>query len=57
MMKQRLDDPLDDELTELHDLYVWQANAAVSTGRDDLAWELAQEFPDEALELLVRSRS
>lgn len=57
MMKQRADDPFDTELTELHDAYVWQANAAASAGRDDLAWELAQEFPDEALELLVRSRS
>jgi hypothetical protein len=57
MMKQRADDPIDEELTELHDAYVWHANAAVSAGHDDLAWELAQEFPDEALELLVRSRS
>jgi hypothetical protein len=57
MTKQPADGPLDAALTELHDSYVWHANAAVSAGRDDLAWNMAQEFPDEALELLVRSRS
>lgn len=57
MMKQRAaDSPLDAELVELHDSYVRGVNAAVSSGRDDLAWDLAQEYPDEALMLLVSGR-
>lgn len=55
MVKQLQSEPFDAELIELHDSYVWQVNAAVSAGRDDLVWSLAQEFPDEALDLLVRS--
>lgn len=54
MMMQRADGPLDVELVELHDSYVRRVNAAVSAGRDDLAWNVAQEFPDEALPLLIR---
>lgn len=57
MMKQSAEGPLDADLNELHDAYVWQVNAAVSAGGDDLAWGVAQDFPDEALELLVRRRS
>lgn len=55
-MTQRVDDPLEAALTDLHAAYVWHANAAVSADRDDLAQTLAGDFPDEALELLVRSR-
>ncbi|GAC1607877.1 MAG: hypothetical protein NVS3B26_02610 [Mycobacteriales bacterium] len=55
-MTRRADGPLDAELTELHESYVWRANAAVSAGRDDLAWKAADEFAEEALELIVRSR-
>ena len=58
MMNQRAaGSPLDAELGELHDSYVRGVNAAVSAGRDDLIWNLAQEYPDEALMLLVRARS
>ena len=57
MMKHRADGPFDAELTDLHDSYVWHVNAAVSAGRDDLAWSLAQEFLDEGLELLLRLRN
>ncbi len=53
-MKRPDDDIHDAELTALHDAYIWQANAAVSAGNDDVAWTLAQDFPDEALVLLVR---
>ena len=53
-MMQPANSPYDVELVELHESYVWQVNAAVSAGSDDLAWDLAQDFPDEALELLVR---
>ncbi|GAC1611176.1 MAG: hypothetical protein NVS3B26_22340 [Mycobacteriales bacterium] len=55
-MKQPPDNPVAAELTKLHDSYVWHANAAVTAGRDDLASQLAKEFPDEALALPVRSR-
>ena len=58
MMNQRAaDGPLDAGLVELHDSYVQGVNAAVSAGRYDLAWDLAQEYPDEALMLLVIARS
>jgi len=58
MMKQReADSPLDAELLELHDFYVRGVNAALSAGRDDLAWDLAQDYPDEALTLLVSGGS
>ena len=56
MVKQLDGEPFDAELTELHDSYVWRVNAAVSAGRDDLVCSLSQEFPDEAMDLLVRSR-
>ena len=49
--------PLDAELIELHDFYVRGVNAALSAGRDDLAWDLAQDYPDEALMLLVSGGS
>jgi len=48
---------VNEELTDLHDSYVWQTNAAVSAGRDDLAANLAQEFVDEALEHFLRLQS
>jgi len=54
MTQRAAGSPLDAELVELHDFYVRGVNAAVSTGRDDVAWDLAQEYPDEALTLLVR---
>jgi hypothetical protein len=54
VMKQRADGPSEAQLSDLHDSYVWHANAAVSARRDYLASNLAQEFLDEALALLVR---
>ena len=57
MMRQPAGSPLDTELVELHDFYVGQVNAAVEAGRDDLVWDLAQDFPDEALELLLRDQT
>ena len=41
-----------DLLRELHDAYVWKVNAAVAEGRMDLVWEFADEYTDEALELM-----
>ena len=55
-MMKRPDSPLDAELTALHDAYTWQVNAALAQGREDLAAEVAQDFPDDALALLVQLR-
>ena len=41
-----------DLLRELHDAYVWKVNAAVAEGRMDLVWEFADEYTDEALQLM-----
>jgi hypothetical protein len=49
------DSALDLELQLLHDDYVRQINAAVQAGRDDLAASLSQDFPEDALDLLVRA--
>jgi len=40
-------------LRELHELYVWQINAAVEAGRDDLVAELAEEYTEDALAVLT----
>ena len=56
MTQRRQDSPADLELAELHDVYVWSANAALTAGRDDLAWAAVQDFPDQALEVLVRTK-
>jgi hypothetical protein len=54
MTNNAADGRLDAELIALHDAYVRQVNAAVSAGRDGLAWDLARDFPEDALEVLVR---
>jgi hypothetical protein len=40
-------------LQRLHDAYVWEVNAAVGEDRLDLVWQLADEYLDEALELMT----
>jgi hypothetical protein len=55
MMRQPADGPLDCELVELHDSYVWHVNAAVSAGCDDVAVNVAREFIDVALQRLTGS--
>jgi hypothetical protein len=40
-------------LRELHDRYVWRMNAALGEGRLDVVSELADEYVDEAWELLA----
>lgn len=57
MMKEPAGGPLAAKLTKLHDSYVWQANAAVAAGREDLALNVAAEFPDEALELIASTQT
>jgi hypothetical protein len=42
-----------EQLRALHDSYVWEVNAAVGAGRLDLAWELSDQFLDEALQFLT----
>ena len=51
-MNQQTDRQLNAELAELRNSYIWQVNAAVSKGRDDLAWNLGQEYPAEVRKLL-----
>ena len=46
-----------DLLRELHDAYAWKVNAAVAEGRMDLVRELADEYTDEALQLMTTHRS
>jgi len=41
------------QLRELHDTYVWEVNAAIGEGRIDLVWGLADEYLDQALELIT----
>ena len=42
-----------EQLTRLHETYVWYVNAAVGEGRYDLVDQLADEYLDEALALLT----
>ncbi len=42
-----------EQLRELHDTYVWQVNAAIGEDRLDLVNELADEYLDQALELIT----
>lgn len=46
-----------DLLRELHDAYVWKVNAAVAEGRMDLVWEFAEQYTDEALQLMTTYHS
>jgi hypothetical protein len=56
MTKSPGDRQVDAELIALHDAYVRQVNAAVSADRDGLARDLAQDFSDDARELLAGAR-
>src|ERR1051325_3120890 len=40
-------------LRALHDSYAWEVNAAIGEGRLDLVWRLADDYVDEALELMT----
>jgi len=42
-----------DPLRDLHEAYVWKVNAAVAEGRMDLVREFAEEYTDEALQLMT----
>ena len=43
-----------DNLRELHDVYIDAVNRAVDEERDDLVWQLVDEYGDEALKLMSR---
>ena len=43
-----------DSLRELNDVYVDAVNRAVDEERDDLVWQLVDEYGDEALRLMSR---
>jgi hypothetical protein len=43
-------------LRELHEYYVWQVNAAVEEGRDDLVAELADDYLEVALAEMAAAR-
>ena len=47
----------DARLRELHEFYVWQVNAAVEEGREDLVEQLADEYLEEALAELAAGRA
>lgn len=42
-----------DVLTDLHETYIAAVNRAVAAGHDELAAELADQYADEALEVIV----
>jgi hypothetical protein len=43
-----------DSLRDLNDVYVDAINRAVDEERDDLVWQLVDEYSDEALKLMSR---
>jgi hypothetical protein len=40
-------------LRDLHEAYVWEVNAAVAEGREDLIERLVDDFAEEALRLIT----
>lgn len=45
-----------DELTELHNTYVWEVNAALDRDDDDLVAFLANEYTERALRAITTPR-
>ena len=43
---------VDGLLRDLHDRYVWEVNAAVGEGREDLVQHLVDEYFDEAVQMM-----
>jgi hypothetical protein len=48
---------ISDELSELHDTYVWEVNAAVDRDDDEYVALLANEYTERALRLLTTRRA
>jgi len=42
-----------DVLADLHDTYVWDLNAAVAEGRDDLVRDLADDYFERSVRLMM----
>lgn len=42
-----------ERLRELHETYVWKVNAAVGEGREDLVWQLVDDYTELALRLMT----
>lgn len=40
---------LTDRLRDLHDAYVWEVNAAIEEGREDLVWRLVDDYTEAAV--------
>ena len=47
---------ISDELTELHDTYVWEVNAAVDRDDDEYVEFLANEYTERALRVITTPR-
>ena len=39
-------------LRDLHDEYVWEVNAAIGEGRDDIVRRLVDDYVDQAMKIL-----
>ena len=48
---------ISDELSELHDTYVWEVNAAVESGDDEYVALLSDEYTERALQVLTTPRA
>jgi hypothetical protein len=48
--------PLSDELTELHNTYVWEINAAVDREDDEFLERLSDEYTERALRVITAPR-
>jgi hypothetical protein len=42
-----------DVLAELHDSYVWDLNAALAEGRDDLVRDLSDDYFERSVRLMI----
>jgi hypothetical protein len=47
---------ISDQLSELHNDYVWAVNAAVERNDDDFAADLSNEYTDIALRMITSVR-
>jgi len=48
--------PINDELTELHETYVWEVNAAVGSNDDAFVERLSNEYTERALRIITSPR-
>lgn len=49
--------PINDELTELHETYVWEVNAAVGSNDDAFVERLSNEYTERALRIITSPRT